>query len=137
MTSNAVSAQGTVLKRGDGGSPEVFTAIAEINDFQGPGGSAAVIDVTTLSSTAKEKRAGLQDEGQFTFNINFVPDDAQHIALRSDKAAGVVRNFKLEFSSGEIATFSALVLAVVISGGVDNVYKAAVTLEITGSVTIA
>ena len=44
--------------------------IGEITDFSGPGGQAAVIDVTNLNSTAKEKLVGLRDEGQLSLSLN-------------------------------------------------------------------
>ena len=44
MATGALETQGVVLKIGDGGGPEVFEAIGEVTDFDGPGGSANVID---------------------------------------------------------------------------------------------
>ena len=136
MSVNAIPAQGTVLKIG-AGSPIVYTAIPEIKTFNGPGGSAAVIDVTDLSSTAKEKRMGLQDEGQLGFNINYRPDHAQHVALRTAKASGAATPFQLTFEDGTIWTFVAFVLSVIVQGGVDAVVEASVTLEISGSITVS
>jgi hypothetical protein len=137
MSSAALPAQGTLIKIGDGASPEVFTSLGEVSSIDGPGGQAAVIDVTDLSSTAKEKRMGLQDEGQLSFEINFLPADAQHAQLRTDKASGDSRNFQLLFTDSPPTTwtFAAFVLGVPVSFSVDNVTKGSVTLEITGSIT--
>ena len=139
MTSNALETQGVLFKRGDGGTPEVFTSVGEIKSFQGPGGSAAVIDITTLESTAKEKRMGLADEGQFTFEINLDPTNAQHLGLKSDRAARTLRNFTLTLtdSPATVLSFAAYVLELSLSGGVDDVIGASVTLEISGAVTWA
>ena len=95
MSSAALEAQGMEVKIGNGASPEVFTAIPEIKTFSGPSGSAAVIDVTDLSSAAKEKRMGLADEGQLSFTINYIPSDTQHTALRAARAALTETNFKM------------------------------------------
>jgi len=84
MSKNAIKAQGTLLKLG-GGSPLVYTTIAEINSFNGPGGSVSVIDVTDLSSAAKEKIAGMNDNGQLSFECTFLPGDTEHTALRDAK----------------------------------------------------
>jgi hypothetical protein len=134
--SNAIEAQGVVLQRGDGGNPETFTAVAEITDFDGPGGSASVIDVTSLESTAKEKLMGLMDEGQFTFSANLVPGDAGQSGLRADRKNRALRNFKLILTDDAATTlsFSAFVLGFAISGSVEDKVSAKITLEISGEV---
>ncbi len=136
MATNALETQGMVIKIGDGGGTEVFTAIPEIVSFSGPGGSANVIDATNLSSTAKEKRMGLADEGQLQFTIRYVPANAQHAQLRTDRAARTLRNFKLEFTDSPVTVwdFSAYVTSFTVSGGVDALVEAQVSLEISGSI---
>lgn len=138
MSSNALPSQGMKLQIGTG-SPVSYSDIPEIRSFNGPGGSAAVIDTTDLASTAKEKRMGLQDEGQLSFEINFIPTNVQHVALRAAKASGAVTPFKLIFTDSENTewSFNAFVLSVPIGGGVDNVVVGTVTLEITGSISEA
>lgn len=134
----AIHAQGTVLKRGDAASPEVFTAVGNITTFKGPGvGAATVIDTTNLSSTAKEKMLGLRDPGQFTFTINYLPTDTGHKGLITDATAGTLRNFKIVFadgSSSEVA-FSGYVLNFDVDGAVDGKLAANVTLELSGAKT--
>ncbi|MFO7905800.1 MAG: phage tail tube protein [Pirellulaceae bacterium] len=137
MSSNALDAQGIELKIGDGEDPEEFTVIPEIKTFSGPGGSATVIDVTDLQSAAKEKRMGLQDEGQLTFDINYIPADTEHAALRTARADQAETNFEMVFTDDPETTwaFSAFVTGFSVSGGVDGVVEASVTLEITGAIT--
>lgn len=137
MSANAIEAQGTLLKIGNGASPQVYTTITEIKTFTGPGGSASVIDVTDLSSTAKEKRMGLMDEGQLSFTINYVPNDTQHAQLRTDRSNRTLRSFQIVFNDGSPAstwTFTGYVLSFAVSGAVDAVIEANVTLEISGSI---
>jgi len=138
MSSNALEAQGMLIKIGNGASPQVFTTISEIKTFSGPTGSAAVIDVTDLSSTAKEKRMGLADEGQLSFTINYIPDNTQHTLLRTRRASREETDFKMVFTDDSPSTtwsFSAFVTGFAVSGAVDNVVEANVTLEITGTIT--
>ena len=137
MSSNAIESQGMTLKIGDAASPEVFTTIAEVKSFQGPGGQAQVIDVTDLSSTRREKRMGIPDEGQLSFEINYIPANTQHALLRTRRAARTLTNFQLVFTDSPVTTwdFSAYVLSFQTSGGVDGVVSASVTLEITGEIT--
>lgn len=136
MSDQALTAQGALISIGSG-SPVSYSAIGEIKSWSGPGGQASVIDVTDLDSTAKEKRAGLQDEGQLTFEINYLPTDTEHQALRTAKASGAVTPFKITYtdSGGTEHTFNAIVLGFVIAGGVDDVIRATITLEITGALT--
>lgn len=137
MSSNALDSQGMVIQRGDGASPEVFTTIPEVTEISGPGGQAAEIDVTDLSSTAKEFRMGLQDEGNITLALAWIPTNAVHSGLRTDRANQTLRNFKIIFTDSPQTTwsFSAFVLGLEISNSVDEVTRASVTLRVSGSVT--
>jgi len=137
MSSNAIEAQGIVIKRGEAGSPPTYTEIPEVKTFSGPGGSASVIDVTDLASLAKEKRMGLADEGQLTLTINYIPDNEMHQTLRDDRAARTRTMFRIEYTDGSdtVWDFDAFVTGFSVSGAVDGVVEAQVTLEITGAIT--
>jgi len=139
MSGNALVSQGMTIGIGDGASPEVYTTIADVISISGPGGSSAVIDTTDLSSTAKEKRMGLPDEGQVTLEINYIPANVQHALLRSTRAAQTLVNFRITFTDSPMTTwtFAANVLGFSISNAVDAVTTASVTLEVTGSITEA
>lgn len=137
MTTNAIPTQGTLVKRGDGGGPEVFITIGEVTGFDGPGGKASIIDATHLQSTFKEKLMGLPDEGEISLTLNYVPSDAQQIGLRNDRAARTKRNFKIVFTDAgsETASFSAFVLEYKLSAKPDSKVDLAVTLEVTGPIS--
>lgn len=135
-----LNSQGVTIARGDGASPEVFTALGEVKSIQGPGGSASVIDTTNLSSTAKEKAMGLQDEGQITLELNLDTDDTMQTGLRTDRTNQTLRNFKITLTDSSPATtltFAAYVTNFSIAAAVDDVVTASVTLEISGAVTWA
>jgi predicted secreted protein len=136
MGANAIKAQGTELQLGSG-SPLTYVTIAEINSFNGPGGSVSVIDVTDLASMAKEKLAGLNDNGQLSFECNFIPTNTQHAALREAKENGTTISVKIVFTDTGATewTFNAIVTGLAVSGAVDGVVKASVTLEISGEIT--
>ena len=70
MSSTAIIAQGITIARMGTTS---FETIPNVVSFQGPGGQAQVIDVTNLSSTAKEKRMGLRDEGSCRSRCILIP----------------------------------------------------------------
>lgn len=139
MSSNALLSQGMTIAAGDGASPEVFTTIPEVNSIDGPGGQANEIDVTDLSSTGREKLLGIQDEGDITVEINYLPGNTTHAQLRSDKAAGTKRNYRITFTDSPATTwtFEALVKGFAVSNSVDEVNRTSVILAVSGSITEA
>lgn len=142
VTTNAYAlygadATGLAYTSGGSATPVTWTPIANVKSFSGFDGSASEIDVTNLSSTAKEKRLGLQDFGQFKFDINPDYNDAGQTALRSAKAAAAIKNFKVSYPNGKAASFSAFVKSMPEQGGVDAVLSGSVDLTITGSVVVA
>lgn len=131
--------QGTVIRRGDGASPEAFVAIGEVKSVGGPTGSAPVIDISHLTSAAREKRLGLADEGQVTLSCNLIPGDAAQVGLRADRLAATLRNFRIELPASPVPvlTFSAYVLEFSTTFAVDEPAELTITLEISGAVTWA
>lgn len=109
--------------------------IGNVTDFTGPEGSATVIDVTDLDSTAKEKILGIRDEGQFTFGVNYDPSETSHIAVATARASGAVQAFEIDLGSTNPMTFDGFVLGFSIEGGVDAAMTGSVSVEITGAVT--
>lgn len=72
------NAFGTEFKRGDRGSPEAFTAVADITTISGPGRSRETIDVTSHSSVGgwMEFVGGLKDGGEISLELNYDPSDS-------------------------------------------------------------
>lgn len=133
---NAIESQGITVTVGDGGSPSDLQTLNNVVDLNGPGGQASVIDVSNLASTRREKKMGLPDEGQFTMNLNWDPDDTVHQALRTYRNNRTRAEFKVTFTDGtpSTATFFGYVLGISLSAAVDQVVKATVTIEIDGAV---
>lgn len=137
MSSSALESQGMLFQRAADGSPTVYQTIPEVKTFSGPSGSASVIDTTDLSSTSKEKRLGLADSGQIQLTINYIPTNAVHALLRADWVSGDIRGFKMVYTDSGVTEhlFQGFVSGFAISGGVDGVVEASVTIEISGSIT--
>lgn len=127
------TAQGIVITMDPGATTPVV--INNVTSFDGPSGSATVIDSTTLASVAKEKLMGLPDEGQFSFEFNYDPSDASHLALVTARAARTLKQFEIDFNGTDVATFSGYVTNFSIQGAVDDLIGGAATIEITGAVT--
>lgn len=142
MTTAAKAAKGTLIQRGDGGGTEVFTTIGEVTNFSGPGEAIDTIDVTSFDSTGKEFiSSGLPDNGEVTFDVNFVGSNAQQQGLRTDLRAGTLRNFKVVLNDhASVKTtfaFAAVVQSLVgPTAGVADAYKMSITLKVSGLATI-
>lgn len=142
--SNAKSAFGTLLKIGDGGGTEQFTAIAEVANISGPGISLDTVDVTHHGSAGgfKEYVGGLLDGGEIKAELNYIPTDATHNAtagLLKDLKNKTKRNFQLVFPDGSSTTwsFAAFVTNFEPTAPVDGKLGASVTFKITGQPTLA
>lgn len=83
---------GAALKIGDGASPEVFTAIANVKSISGPGRTVEIVDTTHLGSSSgyREKRPHLKDGGTVSADTSFDPTHATH----KNAAGGLVYIFE-------------------------------------------
>jgi hypothetical protein len=90
MTSAAIWAYGSILQLGDGATPEVFTAIAEITELTPPQMSRDDIDVTSHQSSDgyREFISGLRDGGEVSFKANWLPTNSTH-----DGTTGLLETF--------------------------------------------
>ena len=136
MSQNAVLTQGTILQRGDGGSPEVFVAVPDVTQISGPDASKAEIEVTDLGSTAKEFKGGLADFGRMTVDLNYIPGNAIHSAMRNDfiSASSPVRNWRMLFVNGKRWDFAGYIAAFPGSTQPDSVQKSSMTIRLSGAV---
>jgi len=137
QTSTAISAQGTsiTINTGTAQAP-VQTPIGNISDISGFDGKATEIDTTTLQSTAKERRLGLQDWGTVTLTAQINLADPGQAALLASKKAGNLQQYVVTLSDGSTLAFSAFCSTFPISAKVDAVYTGAIALDITGDIAV-
>lgn len=135
MASTAFSAQNSSLTIDS-------TDIGNIVSFTGFDGEAAEIDVTVLSSTAKEYILGLTDGGG-SFTLEIYPDytDAGQDALRAAAVSSSTNAYELTLNdfatTGTTIAFNALAKnAHNLNGAVDSALAGSVTLKVTGDLTI-
>ena len=104
-------AQGTIFARGDAASPEVYTAIAQITAISGIGKEAPLIDVSNLSSSAREYHLGLEDLDEVQLTIQYDPDDTTHSGLLADADARTLTHFRITLTDSppQAITFAARV----------------------------
>lgn len=137
VASTALSAQGTSITINTGTTQTpVLTPIVNVSDVSGFDGKAAQIDVTNLSSTAKERRLGLQDWGSVTLATDINLKEPSHAALLAAKKSGAVQSFTVTLSDSSSIAFNAYVSAFPISAKVDQTYKGNIALDITGDITV-
>jgi len=134
-----VESQGTQLQIGDGASPEAFTLIPQLVSLGGPGGSATVIDISTLDSTGREKAMGLADSGQITCEMVYNPQNTVHAGLFSKWKARTQHNFRIVFTDSPSTQydFAGYVLEFAHNFSVDEVTTVSMTIEVTGSITVS
>ena len=136
--SNAISGVGTVFKRSNMMSTEVFSAIAEINSIQGPNKSRSTIDVTSLGSTGgyREFIASFRDAGQVELEMNFTR--AGYSDMNDDFELDTLVNYQIVLPDTGNTTldFAGLVINLGMGIPMDNKITAPVTIKISGEVTL-
>ena len=118
--------------------------IGQVVSFNGPNISVPVIDVTNLTSTAKEKLAGVYEGGQVSLSVvldNEASNANIHTELRNDMTARTKRAFDIRFT--ETATivgsifFKGYVSGFSPTGSVDNALMADITFAVSTGVYFA
>lgn len=135
---------GSLLKKGNGASPEVFNTIAEVMEVSGFGAERALIEVTNFDSanSFREYIAGMKDGVQFTIKATFLPNTTSQdfsTGLGGDFEAGTAKNFKL-IMTGTLGTFT--FAALVLGWKPDTIsptgaITATFTFKVTGSISYA
>lgn len=132
----AVIASGTLLKIGDGTSPEDFTTVPEMMKLSGPAVKFDLLDVTSHDSAGffREYIPGLADGDNVGGDMNWRPSNAVHIALRVDSYARTLRNFQVVFpdSSDNTVLVSSYISNISPDASIGAVLKASVTMKVTG-----
>lgn len=107
----------------------------EIRTASFTGGQSAEIDVTTICSTAMEFLTGLQDFGEASLEVNFVPGDPAIKAFLDAAADGQPRWFKIVMPSGQgTLVFQATVRQISFAFGVNQAWQGTFSLRIKGEV---
>jgi hypothetical protein len=135
----ALDSTGLAYTSGGTATPVTYTAVANVKAISGlESGSASVIDVTNLSSTAKEKRAGLVDNGAFSIAVHVNDGDAGQAAMQARRLDGVATNMKVILPSGTTPTrsFSGVVKKFSTESiAVDGVVEGSIEIEVNGAIT--
>ena len=113
--------------------------ILGVLNWSGLGGTAPVINVSDLKSTAQEKKIGLRDGGELTLGINYHSDTSISpglAALEADAGTRTMRKMAIKWSTvdanGLGKKFDAYCGGVTIDGSEDDVVKGSVQIVLAG-----
>lgn len=125
--------------------------IGQITGFSGVGGTAGEINATNFDSTAQEFVTGLKDNGTVSINLDWDPQDASHVSL-DNLVGGANKRFVICCSEAgtdptytstfELPTdrtvldFNGGVLSFQKDAGTDDVWRASVSIRVSGAITI-
>lgn len=131
-------ALGVLLKRGNGASPETFTAIAEVFDMNGPNVKLDTTESTHLADSWKGFKAVLLDGGDVKFTVNFIPTDATQSVtsgLIDDMINKSLKNFQIVWpdSVNTVWPFAAYVTSFSPKAPLAGMLRADVTLKLDGA----
>ncbi len=134
----AIKTQGSTIGIGQGdGPPETFQTVGEVKDINWQDVGGTEIDVTNLSSTAKEFIMGLPDNGSVVLLCNYDPGDAQQTALKAKKEDQSINNYQITLSNNTTKfDFAAYCQNWAVTLTEDDRAVLNVTLKISGAVTV-
>ncbi|GGN46788.1 phage tail tube protein [Streptomyces fuscichromogenes] len=130
---------GTLFKRGDGGSPEIFTTIADATGISPPGMKRETIDVTSHGSADgwMEFIGGLKDGGEVKVDVNYQP--AYHDTLIDDFEDDAPRTYRIVFPDEDTTTWEikAIMTGFEPDAPYDDKLSASLTFKVTGKPTLS
>lgn len=142
MTTGAIPGYGTLLKMGDGGSPEAFATVLEVTEINPPEISLSTDDATSHDSGGwEEVVATLLSGGEVGAKVNWQPTNGTH-----DETTGMLyaimhrtkKNWKVVLpNTAKTFAFAALVTKFKPLTPVDKKMSAEITLKVSGPVTIS
>lgn len=88
--------RGAKLYAGDTGSPTNFVPVPQCESIGEISGESQEIEVTDLSSNAREYLAALADSPEIAFALQWDPLNAVHQQMDTDQRAGTRRYWKIE-----------------------------------------
>ena len=132
------NAQKSKILHSDGGSTGTFAIVEGVTSISGPNGTANVIDVTDLESTAKESVPGLADYGTLQLDVNW-RGATEQVALYNMFADNADPEFfkmalpeQAAGTSYGVFAFDASVTAFEFGAAVDGKQTCRITLKVSG-----
>lgn len=110
----------------------------EVNDITPPSNSVDLVEATHMASPNGDKEfiLGLNDPGECSFTLNFVPGSTADLMYQSVKAARVKVKVRITFPNAVTWTFSGLLTAYQPSIPTADRMSATVTFKVSGSTVV-
>lgn len=86
------------------GTTSTTAVVPEVKSIKVGAVTQSPIDITHLSSTAKENRAGIPDNGSLSFEVQFDPADTVHKLIRTSASNRANLYYDVVFSDGSKAS---------------------------------
>ena len=118
-------------------TPETYTEIGNILDWDLAGDSHNLIDFTTLGSTRGEEKPGIPRGSAVSFSMNWTSDDAGLLAAETARAAKTLKTFKVTYSDASVHTFTGYITGINDTGGVDDKVGGSITIQRIGALSLA
>lgn len=83
-------------------TPQTWTKISNLKDWDGFNAQVSEIDVSNLDSLAKEFVAGLEDFGTVSGTVDLDPTDAGQIAAMKAKSSSVSTYFRMTYPGASV-----------------------------------
>lgn len=135
MATDLLHTQGTKFYRGTGVGP-TYTQIAKVIDANPPGKKRKTLDATTLDQADDYMvKIGSKLIEQEPVELEFLMTKAGLDDLETDMESVETVPYKIELLDGTTFTFNGLVTGIKPSGKMDDLFKAKVTIEVSGKAT--
>jgi len=118
-------------------TPETYTEIGEILDWDLAYDTHNMIDDTNLSSTRAEEKPGIPRGSAVTFSLNWTSDDTGLLAAETARSGKTSKTFKVTYSDDAVHTFAGYVIGINNSGSVDDNVKGSITIHRTGALSLS
>ncbi|MCK8780561.1 phage tail protein [Rhizobium sp. NTR19] len=117
--------------------PAAFAEIAEVFSVTPGAASADRIDATHMQSPGRRREyiAGLIDNGEASFEINYIPGSDTDILLRTLMDSGQTVQHRITFPNGVTVTYDASIIGYEKSIPVDDRMTATITVAVSGAET--
>lgn len=134
--SDALLGYGTLFQTSDGGSPPIWSSVAEVTDITPPNPSREMIDLSHENGPDewKESMPGLKTPGEITIEFNFVPGGDVYDDLMLEMDDRTIRQRRIVFPNGAILGFSAFLSSLESTAPLDEQMKATAKFQLSGEI---
>lgn len=116
-----------------------FTDLGEVNNITPPSSTIDMVDATHMQSPNSDREfiIGLNDPGEASFDMNFVPGSPSDLLIQEIKAARARIKCRITFPNAVSWTFSGLLMTYEPAVPTDDKMTATVTFKVSGSTVVA